>query len=241
MNPGKNYCGTVLFYGEKKNVEKIFWTVTREFYVEKFRTFILPVVKIEGEPFAYFVEILFQEILSSNEKAKKFKSEKENWEYIIRKGWIKNSARPHGFFRKEFRTKISKEWADLWEDYEEAVKYKEKYERELEEYRSWDAFKQEMFDYNIPEEHIAQCKNVWDFYGKDTFFMNWNGKVIYNIADNGIWYDIYTDEIVRRKEPQMWECKKCGEKFAPKECGKTTYGAGHKVFHYCKKCCEDAK
>lgn len=244
-NPEKKYCGTVIFYGEERNIEKIYWTFVRDFYNGKFKSFILPVVKVEGDnELFYFVDRMIPDELPDEAKKKYFDSEKDLWEYVISNGWACKSERPHGYFTKEYCTKISKEWADVWEDYKSAAKYMERYENELKEYCSWSEFEREMFDSKIDKKHFGQCKKVW--YREETgrgfpFFMNWHGMVVYSAKDDGIWYDIYTDEIVRKKVKQTWICKKCGIKFDRENYGKVTYGAGHKVYHYCKSCAEDMK
>src|SRR5699024_4640195 len=162
-NPEKKYCGTVIFYGEKKNVEKVYWTFVRDFYAGKFKSLVLPVIKIEGnDNFYYFIDRMIPDNLPESVRYRTFANEKELWEYIISNGWICGSNRPHSYFRKEYRTKISKEWVDVWEDYEDAVKYMEKYEKELREYCSWSEFEQEMFDSKIEKKHFDQCKKVWD-------------------------------------------------------------------------------
>lgn len=244
-NPEKKYCSTVILYGEKKNVEKVCWTFVRDFYAEKFKSLILPVIKIEGnDNFYYFIDRMIPDNLPESVKYRIFANEKELWEYIISNGWICGSNRPHSYFRKEYRTKISKEWVDVWEDYEDAVKYMEKYENELKEYCSWSEFEQEMFDSKIEKKHFDQCREIWNREETSKgfqFFMNWRNRVIYNTKDDGIWYDIYTDEIVRKPVQQTWVCKKCGTEFNSENYGKATYGANHKVYHYCKNCAGDMK
>lgn len=119
------------------------------------------------------------------------------------------------------------------------------WERKQQEFLNLSELEQEIYERQIPKKYYSLCKKIYE-NDPDTLFSYYKGECCYQTRDNGAWYSVEDNSIVRPaidSDDFKYKCSNCGKVMTAKELretGKTTtryYKQENKLL--CKRYCEE--